>query len=257
MFQCTKQNSTITSVNLRNELHGDEQVGAVDIGITMAVPNTMLEMFDPNLVSTFYRGAVSGQAELDGRLPDLKFADLAMPVKWGYVGSGYEIALDYGMNDDRQLMFIKCQVDKFKFDMKEGGQVDIALRIIAHPKAEDVGELYELLGDEVNLTLVPPRPVNETEPQQEELLDSEPAPEPKPKGKKGKAEAAAPSVDALYAKAVAVVRATGNADANALKLELKTDYNHAATMLSRMLDEGVIEQDDAGQYVVVDDHAEA
>jgi hypothetical protein len=255
MFQCQKQLSTITSVNLRNELHGDEHVGAVDIGITMSVPNSMLEMFNPDLVSTFYRGPVSGQIEIDGRLPDLKFADLAMPMKWSYVGAGYEVALDYGMNEDKQLTFIKCQVDKFKFDMKPGGQVDLSLRIIAHPKAEDVGELYELLGDEVDLTLIPPQPGTETDPQQTDLLDgdeaTEAAAEPKAKGKKGKADA---PVDALYKKAVAVVRATQNPDANAIALELKTDFNHAATLLARMLDEGVIEQDDAGQYVVAEMH---
>lgn len=248
IFLCIKQLSTITSVNLRNELHGDEHVGAVDIGITMSVPNTLLDMFNADLVGTFYRGPSSGQIEIDGRLPDLKFPDLAMPVKWGYVGAGYDVELGYGMNEDKQLNFIKCQVDKFKFDMKEGGQVDIALRIIAHPKAEDVGELYELLGDEVDLTLVPPRPVTETEPQQEELLDTTDKAEPKPKGKKEKAE----PVDALYKKAVAVVRATGNPDANALQLELKTDFNHAATMLARMLDEGVIAQQEGGEYVVAE-----
>lgn len=261
MFELQNQQATITSVNLRKELHGDERVGAVDIGFTMTAPNTLLAQLDPQLVGTFYQGAASGQGELDGRLPDLRFPHLAMPIKWDYVGVGYEVALGYGMNDDRELRFIGCQIDKFKLDLKAGGSVDISLRVIAHPAEEDVGELYELLGGEVALSLMAPEAGKEgDEPEQAAMFGEQPE-EEETEGPydddRGEQEQLAPvdleADDTTYAEAVMLVQAQKAPRADYIRRKLKITASLAEEYLQRMEDEGIVTAaDHSGQRTVIE-----
>jgi len=241
MFETNHQTAEIISVNLRNELHGEEKVGAVDIGIRITAPNTMLELFDLKLLRTFYTDAASGQGELIDHLPDLRLPMLAMPVKWEYVGMGYDAHYDYGMNGDRHLRFIDCQVDKFKFDMKAGGSVEFSFRIIAHPKPEQVGELYELNGSEIELTLMAPSDVDrddQDELQSDLLDDAGGGGAPQTDSAGGASELNAE----LYQAAVDFVQRAGKASISGIQKEFKVGYNLAARLMDRMEKEGVVSE---------------
>ncbi len=64
--------------------------------------------------------------------------------------------------------------------------------------------------------------------------------------------------DILYDRAVAAVRTTENPTASGLQLELRIEFNHAALLLARMEDEGVIENDqETGEYVVAVESVES
>lgn len=158
MFSLDKQESTLTSVNLRAELHGEDKHLAVDLGFAITVRNDVLSEFDPALKGALYRAADASDSDMfkdePGYLPKLRFPLLGS-LKWGKEYAGYTTTVHYGVSGD-DIALGDCQVDKFRFDAKDGGSVGVSFRVIAHPKSEDLGRLCEMIQQGVTLSLVPP-----------------------------------------------------------------------------------------------------
>jgi DNA segregation ATPase FtsK/SpoIIIE-like protein len=163
------------------------------------------------------------------------------------------------MNEDKELNFASCQIDKYKFDMKEGGSVEIAFRVIAHPTAEDVGELYELLGDTVNLTLTPPDQDDEEEaPEQAGMFEQQADPEEEPGEGDHEAEeiGEAHAAEKLYEQAVDIVRATKAARSDYIRRKMKISVAQANEFIDRMEAQGIVTAaDHSGQRAVIEDAA--
>lgn len=169
-YELNHQLATITSLNPRTEKHGDKLVPAIDIGIKIVCDNAALDMLHPELKPGHYQKGEPKQGELIEDLRALKFKHYKYPFGWTWEGVGYETYLDYGMNGDQQLHFTGNTVDGFKIECQEGGSIILNLRIIAHPTAEEVGALYELMGKEVDLTLMAPSQTDKEDSSQEPLL---------------------------------------------------------------------------------------
>ncbi len=249
MYSLNKTECTITSVstNPENMGSGGETRTGMSIYFEYLSSNEALDMFDPKLRPALYESAAQGQQDdLTGFMPMPKFK-LEKPLCWPYKGAGYSAEIHPDLDLGEALTIRDVQLDKFQFSIQDEGRVGFKARMYLHPATELIGPLCELAKHTVQLTLVPPavQPSNaepEEESPQGDLLDS---------------ANDCGEIDVLYPKAVAAVRATKNPDVNALQLELKTDFNHAATLLARMLDDGVIEVAATGGYVVVEEDAAA
>ncbi|MCQ9378839.1 hypothetical protein [Methyloversatilis sp. XJ19-49] len=158
MFSLDKQESTLTSVNPRAELHGEDKHLAVDLGFAITVSNDVLSEFDPALKNALYRVADASDSDMfkdePGYLPKLRFPLLGS-LKWGKEYAGYSITVHYGVSGN-DIHMGDCDVDKFRFDCKDGGSVGVSFRVIAHPKSEDLGRLCEMIQQGVTLSLVAP-----------------------------------------------------------------------------------------------------
>lgn len=160
---------TLTNVNFRKELHGDEHVQAVDLTMACDVPNTLLDTIVPGLREALYwnHDAAAGQGEIDGvesTLPNLRFPRLnggrfALDDKKNKL-AGYELFIDYGLGDERSnMVFDCCKVVKRAIETKEGGTVHMTWQVQYSGDRldqETCGKLALLEQDLIAIRLIPP-----------------------------------------------------------------------------------------------------
>lgn len=161
MFSLKNQAAKLTSVNPRAEIHGQDKKLAVDLKFEIKVSNDVLSEFDPSLKSAIYRAADPGEGDLladqPGVLPKLKFP-LMGAIKWDKSFAGYETIIHYGVSGNMDISLIETDVDNFNFDCQDGGTVVVSFRVIAHPEAEQLGRLCEMIQQEVEMSLIEPEP---------------------------------------------------------------------------------------------------
>lgn len=162
-----------THVNFRPENHGDEAQMAVDINVNFNLPNTALDMFDPELRRALYfsQAGDNGHTDIDGVdkvLPNFRFPSLKVPFGWEAQLTGFTLEIDYGLGDegDSNLRLEMCKVGKFKLTPAEGGTVNIACQIQNNTDQLDTdmcGKLSGLaLAPYIELRLIAPEVAPET-----------------------------------------------------------------------------------------------
>jgi hypothetical protein len=250
MFELQKQKVRFKSMNTRTEKHGEEDEPATDLYFSVTIDNAALDMFQPDLKSSLYKQNAAPQGALIEDLRSLRLPDLKMPLVWKYKGIGYKSIFHYGMNNDKEVNLFDNEVLDFKFDCKDGGSVLIDFRIIAHPEKEEVAEFYDLMGSEIELTLIAPTPdeVQKATPQTDMLDEGN--------SESDDDDSATAGTSVLYPRAVASVRSTKNPTVSALQTEFKITMNEALELLMEMEEHGVIEKD-GDEYVVIDEDAAA
>lgn len=156
---------TVSNVNVRSELHGDDHVPAVDLSLKLAAPNTILSEFDGHLRSMLYRaadaGEVQGQQEIEGTevsdLPILRTACIDMPIRLANEYAGYTLTIDRGLGGSSNITLQGCAVNKLRADCKQGGTVELTMRVQASGLDEaTLGRLAMLIGCETQITLMAP-----------------------------------------------------------------------------------------------------
>lgn len=174
---------TLVHVNFRKELHGDEHVQAVDMTMSVDLPNTVLDTMRPGLREALYwnADAAAGQEEIYGipsTLPNLRFPDLN-DGKFALVGkknklAGYDLSIEYGLGDDQSNMhFDCCKVVKRVIEVKEGGTVNVKWQVQYSGDRldqETCGKLALLEQDLIAITLIPP--AVSAEPEHEEPMEN-------------------------------------------------------------------------------------
>ncbi|OGT02867.1 MAG: hypothetical protein A2143_05910 [Gallionellales bacterium RBG_16_57_15] len=161
MFSLQNQSAKLTSVNPRAEIHGDEHVMAADLKFEIKVSNDVLSEFDHALKSALYEKGNAAQGELidePGHLPSLRFPLMA-PIGWGSELPGYETRIHHGIGGNSDISMDDCKVDKFTFEPQDGGTVVVRFRVIAHPGANDLGRLCEMIQQEVEMSLIEPESI--------------------------------------------------------------------------------------------------
>lgn len=155
---------TITNVNIRSEMHGEDHVPAADISVKLTGSNELLDQFDTSLLLMFYKAAEradGAQAEIEGTefsaFPLLRTALVKMPLKLNNEYAGYELEIDRGLGGKSNLTMRDAKVDSFKADLKEGGSIELAFRIaVSKLNADTLGKLGTMIGSEVSILLIPP-----------------------------------------------------------------------------------------------------
>jgi len=185
MFQLDYTPAKLVSVNPRAELHGDETEPACDIKFKVTLGNAALDMFDTRLLPALfdappdgYEGDLADQGtdHPDDFRPFLRFREMTK-LNWDYKGAGYRLVIDRGLDEKSNIYLIKTQIDKFKFELKQGGSVEMEFRVIAHPNADDFGKLCVLVAQEVDITLEPPSAEERAQMELDEMSDDDQEPQ--------------------------------------------------------------------------------
>lgn len=157
---------TLSSVNIRSELHGADHVPAVDLKVSFVAANTMLdELYLGPLRQMFYEAATAEneqQPELDGVAPAtdtpvLRCLELE-PIKLKHEWVGYTATLERGARGpDSDIIIGACAVGQMVVDMLQGGSCKFTFRIQAAGLTDtQLGPLATMIGLETGLTLVAP-----------------------------------------------------------------------------------------------------
>jgi hypothetical protein len=161
MFAVNNVQAKLASMNTRAEKHGEEPVPATDLKFKLALHSSVLHHFHPGLRSLLYRG-VAKTGEQKSLLPDDQdgLTELALPnleaLKFNDEFPGYFCGLTVGLDASDVLKLKPVKLYGFSLEALNGGTVNVSFSVTAHPTQDQVGELYELIQREVQLTLTPP-----------------------------------------------------------------------------------------------------
>jgi hypothetical protein len=143
MISLSNQTATLEHMTPYAEKHGEDSVNGLALKLSVDVPMARLDDFKPGLVGALY---TSG---------GLRFSDLG-PLKWTRELVGATVRIDADdLLGERVLVFGGATVDKFVLSPKEGGTVEIVLRVKIKPEPEQVAVIYELQHKDVLLTIDP------------------------------------------------------------------------------------------------------
>lgn len=159
MFELTSPTlATLISVTPRTEIHGEDRVFAISLGIKITAPNTILDGLSPTLRQTLYK-AVEGQEQLPGveeSTPLLRTRGIDLLSLAGKP-EGWTLTVDHGIDEGDPITLGGCKVDHFKVDPHEGGTVDLMFRIGSTDiDATEAGLLCSKLSQEISIQLTAP-----------------------------------------------------------------------------------------------------
>lgn len=156
-----KTEALLTSVTPRTEVHGEDRVFAISLGLKITGPNTLLDKLTPALRHMIYTAKPDAEPELDGieastpllRCPGVELMNLKVSLE------GWTLAIDASFDEDDPITIGSCKVDKFRVSPSQGGTVDLMFRVGSNDIDQDeAGWLCSHLAREIWVTLTPPEP---------------------------------------------------------------------------------------------------
>lgn len=150
----------LSSLNVRGEFHGSEVSTQIDLRFEVALPNAILDAFDPALRTCLYMRAPKAHPaaklpELPGiepvsDTPALRFPELGMPVKWEAEAAGYALIVD-------GLELEDVKVGQIRLDCLDGGTVNMDFRVqtTTSPAPELIATLSSLVQRTISIALEP------------------------------------------------------------------------------------------------------
>lgn len=161
MFQIAETTeAALTAVTNRTEKHGDEDVPAVSLQVSIEAANTLLDCIDPAIRQALYK-AVEGQDQLPGvepSTPVLRCNSFGV-LEIDRTHEGWTLEIDQGIDEAEPMTFSGCKCDKFKVEAKQGGSVVLRLRIgTSDVDADRLGALAMHNGQAIFMRLIAPKP---------------------------------------------------------------------------------------------------
>ncbi len=158
-FDLSRQTARINSVNPRAEKHGDEDVPAVDVKLTMALDADCLVMFGSRLRASLFETNGTDAGDLGDRGLALRNSVIEPPISLAWCGVGYEVTLSQGLGLSPAIVMPMATLDKVAISPREGGAVEVSLSIRSSEVSEtDRGRLTSLIRHEVLISTAPPQP---------------------------------------------------------------------------------------------------
>lgn len=152
--------AALTAVTNRTEKHGDEDVPAVSLQVSIEAANTLLDCIDPAIRQALYK-AVDDQEQLPGvepTTPVLRCNSFGT-LEIDRAHEGWTLEIDAGIDEDEPMVFVGCKCDKFRVEAKQGGSVVLRMRIgTSDVDADRLGALAMHNGQAIFLRLVAPTP---------------------------------------------------------------------------------------------------
>jgi hypothetical protein len=162
MFSIQQQTATLAHLNVRAEKHGDEDVGAADLKISLTASNGILAEFHPVLRAAFYKAPETppDQDEIFQSPADAltvrKFGTLIETVRLKHEIRGAAVTIGFGLGGASDIKLETVDVDHFAAELLEGGSCNITFRVKCSPSSDQIARLYEVLGGEIDITVTPP-----------------------------------------------------------------------------------------------------
>lgn len=161
MFEIKNLKATVTNINPRAELHGEDTFLACDVSLTLHTSNQIMDELAPGLKAAFYQGEPrqnsdpqSGLDLVDDYLPHLRFPCIKR-FGWTFDGTGYEVVI-HGEPGVADIVLTGCKVNQIKLEPQDGGSVKLSLRIQAAPSESLIAQLCHHIQNEVDVTITPP-----------------------------------------------------------------------------------------------------
>lgn len=166
MFEITPQTAaTLKTLTPRTEKHGEDDVSAVSLGLSITGPNTLLDALQPGLRDALYK-AKDDEPLLPGieaTTPLLRSAGIES-LKLTPKFEGWTLRIDARADEDDPIVLGACKVDKFVVVPKQGGSIELTFRVGTSDIDEsEAGWLFGHLSQELWITLTAP-PKTEGEP---------------------------------------------------------------------------------------------
>lgn len=149
----------LNTVTPRKEMHGDEPVSAVSLGLSITGPNTLLDNLDGGKLRNALYMAVPDQEQLPGvepATPLLRARGIEVVSLAGTL-EGWTVGFEHGIDEDSAIVLGSSKVDKFRVKPMEGGSVELLFRVgTSDISEEEAGALFGKLGQEVMISLKAP-----------------------------------------------------------------------------------------------------
>jgi len=158
MFSITEQTATLAHINVRTERHGEEPAGAADLKISFTDSNNVLSEFHPVLRPFLYKQEESpdqGEMPVGDALTVRRFGDLIEKIRLKHELIGASVVIGFGLGGASDIELDTADVDGFAVEMMEGGSVITTFRVKCHPSGEQVKKLYEVLGNDITISITP------------------------------------------------------------------------------------------------------
>lgn len=195
-FRFLKIKMKVTSVNVRQELHGEEHCLAMDVGLEFNQSNRALDKLDARLLETFYWKSPTGptQDDLDGvervtDYPNLRFEHMVAPIKWAEKFEEGLLRVHHGDDESNDIVMRDAKINEIKFWPKEGGTTTFNVRVQCHPDEADVARMCTVLQSEITGTIDTDPDEDEPSEQSEAVQKPARATRLKKGSKKGQADA--------------------------------------------------------------------
>lgn len=162
MLDLDRQTGQLVNMNLRAEKHGDENVTGVDLQISIRVSNDVLSEFHPSLKASFYRAPDPGEMDMvetaDAEnatlaLTRLAFGSKVGAIKWNEEFTNATTTVHYGTGGKSDIVLDDTTIDKFVFELMDGGTVMITFRVKCTPDEKQIAKLAGLIGGEIEFSL--------------------------------------------------------------------------------------------------------
>jgi hypothetical protein len=153
-FSMEKQLAKIAHINLREEMHGEDAVIAIDVTVTFATQNDFLAYLSPTLKGSLY-GKDEAQGELikdDTHLPKLRYPEFGT-LHWDGIMGGAGVVLHGAKKADD--ITLEADVNKLRIECMEGGTVIVTLRVQTLPTEGACGAIAALLGKDIKVSIRP------------------------------------------------------------------------------------------------------
>ncbi|ACC72572.1 hypothetical protein PPMP20_26590 [Paraburkholderia phymatum] len=148
----------ILHLNVRTEVHGDEERTAVDIKLGFDLPNRALDKLSPSLRASLYEVLDDPNLPVlgpDGQhLTHVKNPQLGT-LKWAgeYAPVGLHFHTGNGRSAKGDLLFPEATFGKLAITAKEGGTCACVARAQILPNPDETAKLVGLLKHEIPATL--------------------------------------------------------------------------------------------------------
>ena len=149
----------LNSVTPRKEIHGDEPVSAISLGLSITGPNTLLDALDGGKLRHALYMAVPDQEQLPGVEPStpLLRARGIEQVKLAGTFEGWTVTFEHGLGDDSAIVLGASKIDALRCRPMAGGSIELLFRVGTSDISEDeAGALFGKLGQEVMITVTAP-----------------------------------------------------------------------------------------------------
>lgn len=150
----------LRNVQTRIEKHGEEDVPALDLAVSVTGGNRLLDMLHPDLRAALFKPAGpvrDGELDLpvDDR-PSARFSGLGMPVKWDREQVGMTLRVAYGATGKADMVMGLVKLAKIRVEsVIEGGSVEIRFNLSTSAAVTEklIGKLSLLQGHTISVTL--------------------------------------------------------------------------------------------------------
>ena len=144
--------------NARAEIHGEETEAAGDIQFKFDLPNDRLADFHPDLKGVLYfkdpsRAETDDLANAGLDAPHLRFQKMVLPLRFSNEMVGATIKINKGTG--KPLTIKDAKVNDFRITPKEGGTIELRVRVQTHPSESQSGALCGMIKHEVRVTIEP------------------------------------------------------------------------------------------------------